>query len=66
MKRIACKIKGHKLSSIKKTNILIKEYTCTNCNQKFGAAGYGQIVKLTSSWQENNILFERILENRSA
>lgn len=66
MKRIACKIKGHKLSLIKKSNILIKEYTCVNCKQKFTTDGYGQIVKLTSNWKENNILFERILENRSA
>jgi 5-methylcytosine-specific restriction endonuclease McrA len=66
MKRIACKIKGHKFSSIKKTNILIKEYTCTHCNQKFTTDGYGQIVKLNSYWKENNILFERLLENRSA
>lgn len=66
MKRIACKIKGHKLTSIKKNNLLIKEYECTSCQQKFTTDGYGQIVRLNSYWQENNMLFERLLQKGSA
>jgi len=58
MKKIVCKVKGHKLTSIKKNNLLIKEYECTNCSQKFTTDGYGQIVILNRYWQENNMLFE--------
>ena len=65
MKRIVCKIKGHKLNSIKKNNLLIKEYECTNCQQKFTTDGYGQIVRLNSYWLKNNLLFEQLLQERS-
>ncbi len=65
MKRIACKFKGHKLTSIKKNNLLIKEFECANCQQKFTTDGYGQIVRLNTYWQENNLLFEKLLQERT-
>lgn len=66
MKSIACKLKGHKLATIKKENILIKEYECKNCKKKFTTDGYGNIVKLNTYWQQNNLLFEQIFRKENA
>lgn len=66
MKLITCKIKGHKLTPIKKENILIKEYECKNCKKKFTTDGYGHIVKLNTYWQQNNLLFEQVFRKESA
>lgn len=66
MRKIACKITGHRLSSIKKDSVLNKEYECSNCEQKFTIDGYGQIVKLNAYWEENNLLFERLFEKQRA
>jgi len=65
MRRIACKVVGHKLSSIKKCSILIEEYECANYSQKFTTDGYGKIVKLNSYRKENNLLFERLLQKEN-
>jgi hypothetical protein len=64
MNIIGCKIRGHKLTSLKKNNLLIKEFECSNCHQKFTTDGYGRTVKLNSYWQENNLLFEKFLDER--
>ena len=66
MKRIKCKIKGHKLSPLKRETAVIKEYECTQCNQKFTIDGYGQLVKLTQFWIQNNMLFEKFYQNKRA
>jgi hypothetical protein len=66
MRKIACKIIGHRLSLIQKNTVLNKEYKCSNCEQKFTIDGYGQIVKLNAYWEENNMLFQRLLEKQRA
>ena len=66
MRKIACKIIGHKLFPIHKDSVLNKEYKCSNCEQKYTIDGYGQIVKLNTYWEENNLLFERLLEKQRA
>jgi len=62
MKGILCKIRGHNYSPQSTGNILIKEYECTSCNEKFTTDGYGKIVKLNRYWKENNILFEKYFQ----
>ncbi len=66
MKNITCKIIGHKLAPIKKATVLNKEYECSSCKQKFTTDGYGQIVKLNSYWEANNLLFKRVFEQKQA
>ena len=66
MKKFICKITGHKLTPLKKNNLLSKDYECSSCQQQFTTDGYGRTVKLNSYWQENNMLFEILLEKRKA
>lgn len=66
MKKLLCKINGHQFRSIKKQSTHIKEYQCSCCNQKFTTDGYGQIIKLTKYWEENNRLFERHFSKKAA
>ncbi len=65
-KRMLCKLLGHQLISIKKKDILLKEYKCSCCDKKFTVDGYGRIVRLSKYWEENNLLFERNFRNRAA
>lgn len=65
-KKMLCKFLGHRFVSIKKEDILIKEYMCTCCAKKFTVDGYGRIVRLSKYWEENNLLFERNFKNRTA
>lgn len=58
--KISCKLKGHHLEGIEKSNVLIKEYACSTCGKKFTTDGYGNLVKLNSYWKENNLFFEKI------
>ncbi len=57
--KIGCKLKGHNLESITKSNLLIKEYACSACGKKFTTDGYGNLVKLNSYWAKNNLFFEK-------
>lgn len=66
MKKIKCKIKGHKLSPLTKESSIIEEFECTNCSQKFTIDGYGKLVKLTEFWVQNNLLFEKFYQNKTA
>ncbi|GHC45676.1 hypothetical protein [Ulvibacter litoralis] len=66
MKLFTCKIKGHKLTTIKKDSILIKEFECINCKKKFTTDGYGKVVKLNSYWEQNNLLFEQLQKRQKA
>ncbi len=59
MRGLHCIIWGHNFSTIKKENILIKEFVCESCKQKFTTDGYGKLVKLSSYWKQNNIFFEK-------
>ena len=61
MKKIICKINGHKLNNLDTRVNLIEEFTCSICNQKFTTDGYGQLVILNAFWKENNLLFKKIL-----
>lgn len=61
-----CKVFGHHLVSIKKATLLIKEYECEKCHQKFTTDGYGHIVKLSKYWEENNLIFENKFQNKTA
>lgn len=63
-KHFTCKLFGHQLQTIKKDSILIKEYECKNCKEKFTVDGYGQIVKLSKYWQQNNAHFEKLFQNK--
>lgn len=63
-KKLLCKLFGHQLVSIKKKDILIKEYQCSCCQKKFTTDGYGQMVSLSKYWEENNLLFEKIHNKR--
>jgi len=65
-KKLRCRIIGHQLKVIKKDEILLKEYKCICCQNKFTTDGYGRIVKLSKYWEENNLLFERNFKNRTA
>lgn len=62
MKKFVCKIIGHRLTSVSKNNLSHQAYQCTSCQQKFMAGGNGEMVKLNSHWEENNMLFDRLLE----
>ncbi len=66
MRKVICKIKGHKFVSVKKERHQIKEYRCTCCRQKYTEDGYGQLVRLTKYWENNNLLFEKYFRNREA
>lgn len=66
MRKFICKIKGHQFVSVKKEGPQIKEYRCVCCRQKYTEDGYGQIVKLTKYWENNNLLFEKYFRNRTA
>jgi hypothetical protein len=66
MRKLICKIKGHQFVSVTKEAQQIKEYRCECCRQKYTEDGYGQIVKLTKYWENNNLLFERYFRNRTA
>ena len=65
MKSLICKIKGHHFSTSKKVNNLIKEFECKNCKQKFTTDGYGNIIKLTTYWKDNNAFFEKYFLKKS-
>ncbi len=58
MKSIYCKIKGHDLVELNNESIVIKEYQCKNCQQKYTTDGYGKMVKLTPYWEQNNLVFK--------
>ena len=62
MKKFVCKIFGHKLTLITKNTLYNEVRQCSNCQQKFTATVNGQLVKLNSSWEENNMLFDRLVE----
>tara|TARA_B100001146_G_scaffold225213_1_gene247932 strand:+ start:11830 stop:12033 length:204 start_codon:yes stop_codon:yes gene_type:complete len=64
MKHLRCKLKGHQLKKIEKESILIQEYRCTCCGQKYTTDGYGTLVRLTKHWERNNLLFENYLGKR--
>jgi len=65
MKSLLCKVIGHKYTKSNHSSIHINDLECKNCNEKFTTDGYGTIVKLTSFWKENNLLFEQYAqENR--
>jgi len=66
MRKFICKIKGHQFVSVNKDRPQIKEYRCECCRQKYTEDGYGQIVKLTKYWENNNLLFEKYFRNRRA
>ncbi len=66
MKKIVCKLKGHTYAPIKKENILIKEFECIHCKQRYTTDGYGQMVRLTKYWKENHQFFEKYLAKRTA
>lgn len=57
-KNLKCKILGHKLEKVENGDLLIQEYTCTRCAQKFTTDGYGRIVKYSEYWKENHLLFQ--------
>ncbi len=59
-----CKLFGHNLESLKKKDILIKEYCCKCCGNKFTTDGYGRLVPLSKYWKENNSLFEKHFQSR--
>jgi len=59
MKSLICKVIGHKYTKNGHSEIHTNDYECKNCNEKFTTDGYGTIVKLTSFWKENNLLFEQ-------
>ena len=52
-------IKGHAFVLLKKGYFQLEEFSCTRCQRKYTADGYGQKVKLTRHWEENNMLFEK-------
>lgn len=54
MKKINCKLFGHKLVKTSYPNAPIKEYTCKCCKKEFTKDGYGAIVFLDAFWRENN------------
>lgn len=58
MKNMYCKIIGHELIELDNDSILIKEFKCKKCLQKFTIDGYGKIVKLTPYWEQNNFVFK--------
>jgi len=62
MKSILCKIIGHRYSEESKSNIYTNNYECKNCHQKFTTDGYGTIIKLTSFWKENNLMFKKYIQ----
>ena len=66
MRKLICKIKGHQFVSVAKEGHQIKEFRCECCKQKYTEDGYGQIVKLTKYWENNNLLFEKYFRNRTA
>jgi len=64
MKKLLCKIRGHSFVPFRKPNSQIQEYQCSCCKQHFTKDGYGQIVKLTKYWKENNELFEKHFQKK--
>lgn len=65
MKQLVCRIKGHDFQLTKKgQHSAIKEFQCPRCKQKFTQDGYGQMVKLTKYWEQNNRLFEAYYQKR--
>ena len=66
MTKLRCKLRGHKLISLAKENQKTKEYQCQCCQKKFTEDGYGKIVKLTKYWENNNLLFEKYFQNKTA
>lgn len=66
MKKVKCKFKGHNIVAKHTTNIMLKEYECTECKQEFTTDGYGRMVKLTRYWKENNMLFKQYFKQRAA
>ncbi len=66
MKKLICKLVGHNFISLKNKDSQIREYQCSCCKQKYTEDGYGQIVKLTKYWEENNSLFEQHFKKRKA
>ncbi|MBZ0327653.1 MAG: hypothetical protein K8F54_08630 [Altibacter sp.] len=66
MKKIVCKLKGHTYIPIKKEKLLIEEYECLHCKQRYTTDGYGRMVKLTKYWQSNHQFFERHFTKQAA
>lgn len=66
MKKLLCKIKGHSFKTVKKGHFQLEEYACSRCQQKYTTDGYGQIVRLTRYWEENNMLFEKYFSKSAA
>ena len=64
-KKLSCKIFGHHFSRIPKKDLLIEEYECSHCKQKFTTDGYGRMVKRNKYWEDNNYMFENKLKNRT-
>ncbi|MFT4697651.1 MAG: hypothetical protein ACI9SJ_000780 [Flavobacteriaceae bacterium] len=58
MKILLCKIKGHELIGLNNESLMLEEFECKNCSQKFTTDGYGKVVKLTPYWVKNNLVFK--------
>lgn len=65
MRKLLCKLGKHKFM-LTKDKLHIKEYECSSCKQKYTENGYGQLVKLNSYWQKNNLLFEQYYKQNKA
>ena len=62
MKSLLCKVIGHKYVINSHSSQHVNDYKCKNCNEKFTTDGYGTIVKLTPFWKENNLLYEKYVQ----
>ncbi|SFZ89719.1 hypothetical protein SAMN05428642_101522 [Flaviramulus basaltis] len=65
MKKIHCKMFGHKFHVTRKVTYHVKEYTCKNCKKELTTNGNGYLIELTPKFKEINDVLERIYKNRS-